>query len=326
MSLSIIIPVYNCEKYLEECLQSVCASKKDFEVVLVDDGSMDGSATICDNFALSDGRIKVFHKKNGGVSSARNYGIKRSSGDYIMFVDADDVLCDDWDKVFDYIVDDDVVYFCSREIDDKPTKVALLRYITGMNEKHIYLSGPVSKLYKRNFLEKNSLYFDEKLINGEDMLFNIEVTISASCYRVVNLQFYQYRQMVGQATKRFDKDIIKSDKEFHKKLHAVLSDSDVDGGLIKGIEDFCLMNAIILILTRLSYAKSYAMVRKYYAELEKEPYKSVANMKNNGSGRMGILIRLCKARRYRLLFLLLKTRSRLVSIVNKVRKKEFNEI
>ena len=101
--VSIIIPVYNIEKYIEECVNSVLVqSYKNFEVILVDDGSKDRSSIICDDLANLDNRIKVIHKKNGGLSSARNAGIKASKGDYIAFIDGDDYW-DDRDFLKDVV-------------------------------------------------------------------------------------------------------------------------------------------------------------------------------------------------------------------------------
>ena len=89
--VSVIIPVYNVEQYLKRCIDSVIdQTYRNLEIILVDDGSNDGSGEICDNYAQNDSRIKVIHKSNGGLSDARNAGIDRSTGIYIMFVDSDD--------------------------------------------------------------------------------------------------------------------------------------------------------------------------------------------------------------------------------------------
>ena len=91
--VSVIVPVYNAEKYLSECVDSILAQTlRDIEVLLVDDGSTDGSPVLCDNYAKKDPRIKVIHKANGGVSSARNMGLSIASGDYFAFVDSDDII------------------------------------------------------------------------------------------------------------------------------------------------------------------------------------------------------------------------------------------
>lgn len=95
-SLSIIIPVYNVETYLKECVdRALSQTFKDFEVLLIDDGSTDVSGKICDSIALMDSRIRVFHKPNGGLSSARNYGIDRALGEYVIFLDSDDYWIDE---------------------------------------------------------------------------------------------------------------------------------------------------------------------------------------------------------------------------------------
>ncbi|MCT8647817.1 glycosyltransferase, partial [Glaesserella parasuis] len=91
MRFSVIIPVYNVEKYIIQCLNSVVyQSFSDIEVILVNDGSKDSSGTICDEYAKNDTRIKVIHKENGGLSSARNVGLKSAVGEYILFLDSDD--------------------------------------------------------------------------------------------------------------------------------------------------------------------------------------------------------------------------------------------
>lgn len=89
--ISIIVPVYNVELYLDKCIQSILAqSYPNFELLLIDDGSSDGSKEICDKYAKLDSRIRVFHRINGGVSSARNAGLEKAKGDWIAFIDADD--------------------------------------------------------------------------------------------------------------------------------------------------------------------------------------------------------------------------------------------
>lgn len=93
MKISIIVPIYNIEKYLKKCIESIIEQTyKDIEIILVDDESQDESGTISDEYAKKDERIKVYHKKNGGLSDARNFGIEKATGDFIMFVDGDDYI------------------------------------------------------------------------------------------------------------------------------------------------------------------------------------------------------------------------------------------
>lgn len=89
--ISVIVPVYNVEKYLSRCIDSIISQTfSDFELILVDDGSTDSSGKICDEYGKKDGRVKVIHKRNGGLSSARNCGLENAKGNYICFVDSDD--------------------------------------------------------------------------------------------------------------------------------------------------------------------------------------------------------------------------------------------
>ena len=93
--ISVIVPVYNTEKYLHRCIDSILDQTfTDFELLLIDDGSTDSSGTICDEYAAKDSRVRVFHKENGGVSSARNMGLDNAYGEWITFVDSDDYLID----------------------------------------------------------------------------------------------------------------------------------------------------------------------------------------------------------------------------------------
>ena len=96
IELSIIVPVYNVEEYITECIDSILAQTyKDWELILVDDGSTDNSGKICEEYALKDSRIKVIHKENGGLSSARNSGLDIAKGEYITFIDGDDFISPD---------------------------------------------------------------------------------------------------------------------------------------------------------------------------------------------------------------------------------------
>ena len=121
--ISVIVPVYNVELYLPRCLDSLCAQDfQNVEFLLVDDGSSDNCGTICERYAQMDSRIQVFHKKNGGLSSARNYALDRATGRYVMFVDSDDWVTPDFCSTALKVAEQkkaDVVMFAFQEINEK---------------------------------------------------------------------------------------------------------------------------------------------------------------------------------------------------------------
>ncbi len=95
--ISVVIPAYNVGKYIDKCIDTVLTQTySNIEIILVDDGATDDTAEICDNYAKKDNRVKVIHKKNGGLSDARNAGIDAAKGKYITFIDSDDYIADDY--------------------------------------------------------------------------------------------------------------------------------------------------------------------------------------------------------------------------------------
>lgn len=272
--LSVIIPVYNSEKYLKECIESLIKCKKNnIEFILINDGSTDSSTKICDKYHEKDSRIKVIHQKNGGVSNARNKGISRAKGKYLIFVDSDDVLEYGWERLFDLKMEKDI-YYVTKNISKKTSKEKMLKYIVGFNEENFCFAGPFSKIFKTDFLKRNNILFREKLINGEDMLFNVNTLLNCETFEIINDTYYNYRKFQGSATKRFDNKIIESDKAFHQELYDVLKFSNIENKLINDISLYCVQMAIIVILNRIAYIKSYKESKQYFKFLEHELYSS----------------------------------------------------
>lgn len=161
--LSVIIPVYNVEKYLSRCVDSVLnQTYKNFELILVDDGSLDNSPVICDEYENKDSRIKVIHKENGGLSSARNAGLEICKGDYIFFIDSDDWLTDE--NVLEEFISKaekenaDFVYSFMNTATDKIQKEIRMNQRFKDNDKLFFLSNPYlfsawNKLYKNTLLQ-----------------------------------------------------------------------------------------------------------------------------------------------------------------------------
>ena len=183
--LSIIVPVYNAEDYLDRCLISIV--EQDFvsyEVILVDDGSSDSSPLICDRYSAADPRFRTIHKKNGGVSSARNAGLDLAKGEYIMFVDSDDALLpDSLEMMFEHVTDEDmVVGGYTVYISGVPGREVLPRrnhsyrgedmnvfYNENIRKNCEMLDAPWSKIFRRKTI--GNLRFCEDLSYAEDKLF-----------------------------------------------------------------------------------------------------------------------------------------------------------
>ena len=183
--LSIIIPVYNAEDYLSRCLDSILnQAMNSYEVILVDDGSTDSSALICDRYSATDPRFRTVHKSNGGVSSARNAGLNLAKGEYIMFVDSDDALASDaLEALTSKLNGEDLVLGGFIEyIGDIPNRnvvpsigktyseATLAEFFDANIRRNCeMLDAPWAKLFKRKSLE--SYRFNEQLNYAEDKLF-----------------------------------------------------------------------------------------------------------------------------------------------------------
>lgn len=319
MKLSIIIPIYNCEKYLMDCVESIIKSIDDYEILLINDGSTDNSKQICDYYSKKYNFIKTYNKKNGGVSSARNLGIKMASGKYIMFVDSDDKLEENWSILINKLKNSDIYYF-NDQININESKQELLKYIVGNNKKNIFLSGPYSKAYNTDFIRESNILFDEKIINGEDMLFNIKCIQKTNNYKILNFSFYKYRISNDQSTKKFNSKIIDSDKEFQKELSKVLEKIDISKSEKKDIEKFCENHGVLMLLNRISYIDKYKKAKLYYELLENDYYKAILNEKNN------TVFYLLRKKQYLFVFYIYKIKNIYRIVKNKHNRNKFKDI
>ncbi len=196
--ISVIIPIYNSEKYLNECISSVLEQTyKDFELILVDDGSTDESLKICNDFAKTDLRIIVVHQENSGVSIARNRGLKIAKGDFIAFVDSDDFVDNDWlELLLKGITEKNAdVAVCGIKFDGKE-KIAECnceikeQMILRLQECGL-LYSVVNKLYRKKFILSN---FKEGQVFGEDLIFNLRYFQNISTIAIISRALYFYRK------------------------------------------------------------------------------------------------------------------------------------
>lgn len=250
MKVSVIIPVFNVEKYLSQCIDSVLnQSYSDLEIILVNDGSTDGSKAICDEYVLRDKRVQVIHQPNAGVSVARNTGINVATGDYITFVDSDD-----WIDVetYQYFIESakknnfpDVLmcdFINSSEVQTTPISSHLPSdyYNKERIINKIYPSLLVTEdfgripivsacicWFRKSLFIDQAIRFDETLHFSEDYLFMAEVMTRAQTFFYLKDQyFYHYRQYKTSRSKKYQKQWWPTLLELNKKLRIVLENSE----------------------------------------------------------------------------------------------------
>ena len=184
--VSVIVPAYNCKAVLERCVASICSQTyRRLEIIIVDDGSTDGTSQLCDELQASDDRIRVLHKENGGVSSARNAGLKVAQGEYVQFVDSDDWIREDMTEnlvtalkrtkvslvICGYVKHEKnkVTEIVPQMAETCPVRELDLQ-VEGLF-KNFYLNAPWNKLYVRKQITNG---FPEELSLGEDLTFNLK--------------------------------------------------------------------------------------------------------------------------------------------------------
>lgn len=208
--LSIIIPVYNAEKYLEECLNSILSQNinRDYEIICVDDGSTDSSPEIISKYADQYSCIKVVKKENGGVSSARNLGIEKAVGKWIWFIDADDYIIGD---CCNFLLDQaektetEVVVFASKKVSKyekhklEPEKIDISvakgrTKVLDLAPKNSYANGPCFYFFKMDKIIESNLFFDLTMKYAEDTKFVFEYKFGCGSAVLVDAEIYCYRQ------------------------------------------------------------------------------------------------------------------------------------
>lgn len=291
--VSVIIPVYNVEKYLARCVDSVLAQTyPNVEVILVDDGSPDGSGAICDEYAATHGNIQVVHKKNGGLASARNAGMKVMTGEYLFFIDSDDWIDPETLQELveigertgvDFVRYTPVYAGWPNHADGKMYNIAKERVLHEgvftkedivrdifprlFAQENLDMGVIVSacrSLYRASFITANQLYFDESIKYAEDTYFSAKVVYHTnSFYFVGGGKYYHYFYNPGSITKSFKKDRWDSSKKliaaFEKEFS---SKSDYDfADQLRRLRIFVVLDALnqmhfLSLKERMKYCRS----------------------------------------------------------------------
>lgn len=259
--ISIVVPIYNVDVYLKQCIESlVFQSYKNIEIVLVDDGSTDNSPAICDEYESKDSRIKVIHKQNGGVTSARQSGIFASTGDYLMLVDGDDWIEEDTIHflvielnnnpkadliVFSHIKDYPRKSYIrhlfdgNRRFYDEEAKIKVYRRLFGITNQELdhpesmdYFSTCWGKLYRRDFAKKARFVSTDEVGSCEDGIFNMYALDQCKCISYIDQPYYHYRHAEGSLTKKYRCNFITQ----WNRLFAIMKEKNEEIG---SLPDFC---------------------------------------------------------------------------------------
>lgn len=207
--ISIVVPVYNVEDYIKECIESLLKqSYENYEIILVDDGSKDDSGKICDQYTGFD-RVKVYHQPNRGVTEARKFGVEKSRGQYITFVDSDDTLRDTALSYLASGLEDENTAMVISSISKAPftstpatinVDEAIKDFVAGGLK---FDTGPCGKLYRYSLFGNDIFNIPREITKGEDMLMNVRLLFGASasdCIRFMPERIYNYRIRSGSET------------------------------------------------------------------------------------------------------------------------------
>ncbi|UUX35239.1 glycosyltransferase [Fundicoccus culcitae] len=249
MKLSVIIPVYNVEDYIEKCVDSVInQSYKDLEILLINDGSTDNSGKICDELQNKYKKVRVFHKENEGLSETRNYGIRKSKGDYIAFLDSDDYIYTDAYKnlmsvlletkvdivigsLVKYIPENDIYVQKQKKFFSKQGKIISgQEYLTMTIKENIYSAVAVKGIYKKSLINSNNIFFEKGLLH-EDELWSPQILIKAKKVIDTGFIFYVHVSREGSITNKKNKtknsnDLIRIVYELEKIYNSKLNRED----------------------------------------------------------------------------------------------------
>ena len=320
--LSIIIPAYNAEQYIESCLDSILQNSKESlsetEIIVINDGSTDNTLKILESYNQYK-NIKIHTTKNQGVSAARNLGISLAKGEWITFIDADDIVNSNFSKVVNLVKNSksSFIIFSNYVIKITDKKILTVQTL----QSSMYLSGPWSKVYNRQFLIKHKILFEKDILMGEDMLFNLEVIQNSDAIESYKIGFYNYRQNNNSVTRRFNQKIIESDKKFYEKLEKILiKQHDSQEDMVQLIQNE-KSRAVLSLLTRISYSKNIDEAISFYKKIDVDYYDPHLSM---FSGVKKIVVYLFLKKRYNLIYIFMNLRLSLGRIRNT--KERFIEI
>lgn len=282
VAISVIVPVYNVKPYLEKCVKSILnQSFNDFEIILVDDGSTDGSADICDKLAKIDSKIKVIHKENQGLGMARNTGLENASGEYIYFIDSDDYIAENAFEELFKLIDNrlpDAIYFGMNKVingiaekggnipkrleyeGEDVLKEFFLNAIGGFPRDQGNEFTGISAwcaIFRHDTINKNGLRFkSEREVLSEDIIFNLNFCSKATFIKICPQHLYYYVFREKSLTNSYRKDRFNASKNMqsiltsHLKEYGINCENDFRQNL------YFLVNLIVCVKQEVANAKN----------------------------------------------------------------------
>ncbi len=295
MKLSVIIPVYNSQKFLNTCIESVVnQTYSNLELIIINDGSTDESGKICDEWAKRDSRIKVYHQKNSGVSAARNKGIELATGNYIAFVDSDDLVTDNWlettAKEAELNNCDIICYRFNKRNSDEDY---FITDFIATNQSDLRLKfndifevgvGSVcTQIYKRELLKTNNIIFNHKIVLNEETFFNLECFKKMKSFQYINNVLYFYTENQLSSSRKGNLHYLKIVKEKVAVYTSFLEEMQLGeiakktpkGMLQDGVYAHFLQAAVST--NSLSYKQRIAILKEIY--FDKDNYYNLMNAK-----------------------------------------------
>lgn len=279
--VSIIVPIYNVEEYLDKCIKSlVKQTYKNIEILLIDDGATDNSGIICDKWHDEDVRIHVYHIENSGVSFARNLGLREAKGEYISFVDPDDYVEENFIEVLlNLIVNNECDMAIINLIEKYPngyekklgyrTENKLLNrqdFLNHLCEKNSYKSGPCNKIYSRKVIVENNIFFDEGIYYGEDLYFIAQFAEKCNrFYYDFDEYLYCYYCREESATRTTFNYKTATFIKACDELIRIFTENNVDSGIIKNKYIFYYFFSLYCLEDKDNYSKQeYKKICKKY--------------------------------------------------------------
>lgn len=320
--ISVIVPIFNAENHLDECIQSIKnQTYNNLEILLVNDGSTDNSLEICYQYALKDNRIKVINKPNGGVSTARNWGLDASNGNFIGFVDSDDTIrFNMYEELINSISEEDdaaiLILNSMKNSELKTNKVTCISGEEGL-KRILKLQLPTSQwayLYRSSTL--GDLRNEEDIHFFEDFLFNVKFILQARNLRLYKKDLYNYRVNI----KSINHQQINSKKLSCLKIYERLSPNlNMDNKLIKNDAQYFRSHFLISMI--LSLSKTNNLNKEKMKSYMKKLHESAVDMVRDisSSNQVPFIYKL-------IIFLLSKSPTKVISLIRFLKYKKINSI